>query len=59
MGELGGFLKWERGRVPQRDPRERIGDYREFLLAAPDPELRRQGGRLALVAAYPSDPSLN
>jgi len=38
-------MKWERGRVPQRDQRERIRDYNEFLLSAPVPELRHQGGR--------------
>jgi glutamate synthase (NADPH/NADH) small chain len=45
MGELGGFLKIERHGVPQRDPRERAHDYKEFLLTRPLPELRDQGAR--------------
>jgi glutamate synthase (NADPH/NADH) small chain len=45
MGKLGGFLKIERHGVPQRDPRERAHDYREFLLTRPVEELREQGAR--------------
>jgi glutamate synthase (NADPH/NADH) small chain len=45
MGELGGFLKIERHGIQQRDPTERVHDYREFLLARPVPELREQGAR--------------
>jgi glutamate synthase (NADPH/NADH) small chain len=45
MGKLGGFLKIERHGVPQRDPRERAHDYKEFLLTRPLPELRDQGAR--------------
>src|SRR5213080_519911 len=45
MGKLGGFLQIERHGVPQRDPAERAGDYREFLLQRPVPELREQGAR--------------
>jgi glutamate synthase (NADPH) small chain len=45
MGELGGFLKIERHGIPQRDPRERAHDYREFLLTRPVVELREQGAR--------------
>jgi glutamate synthase (NADPH/NADH) small chain len=45
MGKLGGFLQIERHGVPQRDPTERAGDYREFLLQRPAEELREQGAR--------------
>jgi glutamate synthase (NADPH) small chain len=45
MGKLGGFLQIERHGVPQRDPAERAGDYREFLLQRPVEELREQGAR--------------
>ncbi len=45
MGKLGGFLQIERHGIPQRDPRERANDYREFLLTRPVEELREQGGR--------------
>jgi glutamate synthase (NADPH/NADH) small chain len=30
---------------PERDPRERVGDYREFVLTLPVAELRAQGAR--------------
>ena len=39
MGKLGGFLEIERVGQPERDPRERVGDYREFLVAKPQEEL--------------------
>ncbi len=45
MGKLGGFLQIERHGARYRDPSERTQDYREFVLPAPDPELREQGGR--------------
>jgi glutamate synthase (NADPH/NADH) small chain len=45
VGKLGGFLQIERHGIPQRDPRERAGDYREFLLTRPVAELREQGAR--------------
>jgi glutamate synthase (NADPH/NADH) small chain len=45
MGKLGGFLQIERHGVPQRDPAERAGDYREFLLQRPVAELQEQGAR--------------
>jgi glutamate synthase (NADPH/NADH) small chain len=45
MGKVGGFLQIERHGIPQRDPVERIHDYKEFLLARPLPELREQGAR--------------
>ena len=45
MGKLGGFLKIERHGIPQRDPAERIHDYREFQLPLAAEELRGQGAR--------------
>ena len=45
MGKLGGFLQIERHGIPQRDPVERVGDYREFQLQRPVAELRDQGAR--------------
>jgi glutamate synthase (NADPH/NADH) small chain len=45
VGELGGFLKVERHNVAYRDPSERAGDLREFLVAKSVPELQQQGAR--------------
>jgi glutamate synthase (NADPH/NADH) small chain len=45
MGELGAFLKVDRVENPERDPRERVGDYREFVQTLPVPELQQQGAR--------------
>jgi glutamate synthase (NADPH) small chain len=45
MGELGAFLKVQRVGVPERDPRERVGDYKEFVKQRPDTELALQGAR--------------
>jgi glutamate synthase (NADPH/NADH) small chain len=45
MGKLGAFLQIERHGIQQRDPVERIHDYKEFQLTRPDPELREQGAR--------------
>ena len=45
MGELGAFLKLDRVENPERDPRERIHDYREFLRTLAGGELAAQGAR--------------
>src|SRR2546423_267324 len=45
MGKLGAFLQIERHGIPQRDPRERAHDYREFLLTRPVGQLQEQGAR--------------
>jgi glutamate synthase (NADPH/NADH) small chain len=45
MGQLGAFLKLARVEAPERDPRQRVGDYREFVSPLPDPQLREQGAR--------------
>jgi glutamate synthase (NADPH) small chain len=45
MGKLGGFLKYRRIEQPERDPRERVGDYREFMGTLDLPVLQEQGAR--------------
>ena len=45
MGKLGGFLKYRRIEQPERDPRERVGDYREFMGTVELPVLQEQGAR--------------
>jgi len=45
MGKVGGFLEYAREEPPERDPRERIRDHREFMRTLPLVELRTQGAR--------------
>ena len=45
MGKLRGFLEYGRVGSPERDPAERIRDYREFVGSLPLVELRAQGAR--------------
>ena len=45
MGELGAFLKIERHGVRNRDARDRLGDYEEFVVPQPPAELAEQGAR--------------
>jgi len=45
MGRIGAFVKVPRRDAPERDPRERIGDRREFVGTLPLVELREQGAR--------------
>jgi glutamate synthase (NADPH/NADH) small chain len=45
MGELGAFLKIHRVGFDKRDPRQRVGDYKQYFALQPDDELRRQGAR--------------
>ena len=45
MGELGAFLKIHRVGFDKRDPRSRVGDYKQYFALQPEPELRRQGAR--------------
>jgi glutamate synthase (NADPH/NADH) small chain len=45
MGEVGGFKKFERAVPLERDPRERVGDHREFVKTLPLVELKQQGAR--------------
>jgi glutamate synthase (NADPH) small chain len=45
VGELGGFLRIERVGFDKRDPRERVGDYKQYWDFPDEPTLREQGGR--------------
>jgi glutamate synthase (NADPH/NADH) small chain len=45
MGELGAFLKLARVEAPERDPHERVHDYREFVGTLPVAGLQEQGAR--------------
>jgi glutamate synthase (NADPH/NADH) small chain len=45
MGKLGGFLEISRVENPERDPRARIADYREFVETLDVPGLQAQGAR--------------
>ena len=53
MGKLGGFLKYGRVEQPERDPGERVGDYREFMRTLALPGCRSRA-RAAWSAASPS-----
>jgi glutamate synthase (NADPH/NADH) small chain len=45
MGELGAFLRIERKDYRERDPKERVGDYHEFVQTLEGEELAAQGAR--------------
>jgi len=45
VGKLGGFLQIHRADPVERDPAERIGDYREFVRPLPVAQVREQGAR--------------
>jgi glutamate synthase (NADPH/NADH) small chain len=45
VGELGAFLTIHRVGFDKRDPRQRVGDYRQYFALQPEEELRRQGAR--------------
>jgi glutamate synthase (NADPH) small chain len=45
MGEVGGFKKFQRADQLERDPRERVGDHREFVRTLPLVQLQEQGAR--------------
>jgi glutamate synthase (NADPH/NADH) small chain len=45
VGKVGGFKEYARLAPPERDPRERVGDHREFVRALPLVELQQQGAR--------------
>jgi glutamate synthase (NADPH/NADH) small chain len=45
VGKIGGFLEIERVVPPERDPAQRIGDYKEFVDSLPLQGLRDQGAR--------------
>lgn len=45
MGKVTGFLESTRELPEKKDPRERIGDYKEFVLPFPEEKVRTQAGR--------------
>ena len=45
MGELGGFLRISRAPTPQRDPRQRVADFREVYEVLPADAAGEQGAR--------------
>ncbi|HEV8462966.1 MAG TPA: glutamate synthase subunit beta [Gaiellaceae bacterium] len=45
MGKIGAFKKIGRDEAPERDPAERVGDFREFVGTLPLTELREQASR--------------
>jgi glutamate synthase (NADPH) small chain len=45
MGRIGAFIKVPRQDAPERDPSERVGDFKEFVGTLPIAELREQGAR--------------
>ena len=45
MGQLGAFLKLGRVEGPERDPKERVNDYHEFVRTLAGGALAEQGAR--------------
>jgi glutamate synthase (NADPH/NADH) small chain len=45
MGKPTGFMEFRREAPPYRPPAERVGDWKEFHLHAPEEKLRQQGAR--------------
>lgn len=45
MGKPTGFMEFDRQDVAYRDPNERIGDWKEFLVHINDDSLKKQGAR--------------
>ncbi|MDY0169382.1 MAG: glutamate synthase subunit beta [Thermoguttaceae bacterium] len=45
MGKPTGFIEFPRKTMPYRDPAERVGDFREFILPVPEEHLTVQGAR--------------
>jgi glutamate synthase (NADPH) small chain len=45
MGKIRGFLEFNRVGQPERDPRERVGDYREFVGTLPVVAVQEQAAR--------------
>jgi glutamate synthase (NADPH) small chain len=45
MGKLRGFMEFQRGGQPERDPKERVHDFKEFMGTLPVEGLREQGAR--------------
>ena len=45
MGDVRGFMKFGRGKIPKQPVAERLKHYNEFLAIVPAEELRQQGAR--------------
>jgi glutamate synthase (NADPH/NADH) small chain len=45
MGKIRGFLEFQRVQQPERDPRERVADYREFVGTLPVAGVQEQAAR--------------
>ena len=45
MGQLGGFLEFARAPTPQRDPKERVGDYHEVYEVPSAEHAHQEGAR--------------
>jgi glutamate synthase (NADPH/NADH) small chain len=45
VGKLRGFMEFDRGGQPEREPKERVHDFKEFMGTLPVEELREQGAR--------------
>ena len=45
MGKIGGFLEITRVEAPERDPKQRVADFDEFVETVAVDELRDQGAR--------------
>ena len=45
MGDVRGFMKFQRNYVAKEPVKERLKHYNEFLKVLPDDELRQQGAR--------------
>jgi len=45
MGKPTGFMEFDRENEGKRDPKERIGDWKEFLVELTDEPLQQQGAR--------------
>ena len=45
MGKIGSFLEISRVEAPERDPKQRVADFNEFVETLPVEGLREQAGR--------------
>ncbi|EXJ24443.1 Glutamate synthase [NADPH] small chain [Alkalibacterium sp. AK22] len=45
MGKKTGFMEFEREHAAERDPRQRIADFKEYKRTVPDEQAQRQGAR--------------
>src|SRR3989338_2956657 len=45
MGDIKGFIKFNRARQPYRPVAERVRDWKQVMAPLPEPDLRKQGAR--------------